>query len=128
MPRFPSHFNYRWMKDKFTDEIKEIIHNSVNWAKYEVQYAKLTAAEKMTVLGTAVAIGAVVMMLAIVVLLMLSFALKGVFQMWMATPLAYLCVAGVWILFILIVFLFRKKLISDPIAKFITRLFFDKRP
>ena len=116
------------MKDKFTDEIKEIISNSTNWIKFEVQYAKLTAAEKMTVLGTAVSIGMVVMMLFIVVLLMLSFALKGVFEMWMDSSLAYLCVAGVWIVFILIIFLFRKPLISDPIAKFITRLFFDKKP
>lgn len=116
------------MKDKFTDEIKEIFRSGTDWIKFELQYAKLTAAEKITVLGTAAAFGAVVMMLLLVVILMFSFALKGVFQMWMCPPLAYLCVAGVWILFIVVIFLLRKKIISDPIAKFITRLFFDKKP
>lgn len=34
------------MKTKITDEIKELLSQSVNWAKLEVEYFKLTAAEK----------------------------------------------------------------------------------
>ncbi len=116
------------MKEKLTDEIKELFVNGKDWVKYEVIYAKLTVAEKMTILGGAVALAAVIMVVALPILIMLSFALKGVFGMLMSSPLAYLCVAGVWILLICIIYLFRKKLILDPIAKFITRLFFEKKP
>ncbi|MBD5204649.1 MAG: phage holin family protein [Bacteroidales bacterium] len=116
------------MKEKLTEEIKEIYIHIRNWLKYEVTYTKLTLAEKMTILGATVAFAFVIMVLSLPILIMLSFALKGVFQLFMSAPLSYLCVAGVWILSIVIIYLFRKKLISDPIAKFITRLFFDKKP
>lgn len=116
------------MKEKLTDEIKEIFSHARNWIKYEVVYTKLTVAEKSTILGGAAAFAMVLLMLSLPILIMLSFALKEVFQLMMVPALAYLCVAGVWIIFIVVIYLLRKKLISDPIAKFITRLFFDKKP
>ena len=38
------------MKAKITDEIKEIFSQGVNWAKLEIEYVKLTAAEKLIIL------------------------------------------------------------------------------
>lgn len=114
------------MKEKLTEDLKEVFTNGKDWLKYEVEYAKLTAAEKITVLGTAVAMVTVIMMMALLVFVMLSFALTGVFELMMSAPLAYLCVAGVWLVIIVVLYLLRKKLISDPIAKFITKLFLEK--
>lgn len=116
------------MKEKLTDELKDIFKSGISWIKYEVEYTKLTAAEKMTILGSAIALAVVIMTLSLPILIMFSFALMALFRMFMAPALSYLSVAGVYILIILIIYLFKKKLISDPIAKFLTRLFFEKKP
>lgn len=113
------------MKEKITDEIRSIFANSEKWIKLEIEYAKLTAAEKFTILSSAIAMGAVVLILALLMAILLSFALVGVFQMFMTEPLAYLSTAGVVLLFIILIYLFRKPLIADPIARFVTRLFIE---
>lgn len=114
------------MKDKISADIKEVFESGKNWALYEIEYAKLTAAEKITILGTAIALIAVIMLMMLPVMVMLSFVIAEAFRLFLTPALAYLCVAGIWIIVVLIIFLFRKQLISDPIAKFITRLLLKK--
>jgi len=112
------------MKEKFTQELKDIISQSVSWAKLEVEYAKFTIAEKVTILLSGFVIGAVCLLLGVAMLLMLAFCIVELFKMIMAPSLAYLCVAGIIALMILLIYLLRKPLLLNPIAKFITRLFF----
>lgn len=114
------------MKAKFTDEVKEIISQSTSWAKLEIEYLKLTAAEKLIVLLSVVIIGGIMAVLMLPVLIMFLFALVGVFKLFMAPPLAYLTVGGIVILFIFALFLMRKPLIINPVSRFVTKLFLDK--
>ncbi len=83
------------MKAKITDEIKEIFSQGVNWAKLEIEYVKLTAAEKLIIL--------------------------------MTPPLAYLSVGGIVLILLALVYLLRNQLVINPVAKFVSRLFLDKR-
>lgn len=115
-----------YMKQKITDEIKEILSQSVNWAKLEVEYIKLTAAEKLIVLLSTMIILAVVMVLLLPVFIMLLFALADVFKLFMVPALAYLSVAGIVLVLILLLFVFRKTLVIDPVARFMTRLILEK--
>ena len=114
------------MKGKLLDEIKELFSQSVNWAKLEVEYLKLTLAEKVIILLGALIMGAVIMRLLLPVIIMFLFALVGVFKLFMPTPLAYLSVGGIVLLILAIVLIFRKQLIINPVAKFISKLFLDK--
>ena len=114
------------MKQNLTDEIRSIISQSREWAKLEIEYAKFTAAEKITMLMSALIIGAVCLLLGVVVLIMLAFALVEVFKLFLSTCLAYLCVGGVICLLILILYLCRKPLLIDPVARLISKIFFDK--
>ncbi len=115
------------MKGNLTDQIKDIFTQGKRWVELEAEYVKLTAAEKFTVLtGTAV-LGAICLISGMVVIILLAFALADVFKIIMSPALAYLCVSGVMILLILLVYFLRRKLIFDPIARFITRLFLDKQ-
>lgn len=114
------------MKAKITDEIKEIFSQTVNWAKLEVEYIKLTAAEKVIILLSTLILGALCMLLLVPLMIMLLFALAGVFRMFMPPYLAYLSVAGIVFVVIALIFVFRKALIITPVAKFITRLFLEK--
>lgn len=115
------------MKDNLTNDIKDIFRQAVNWLQLEVDYVKLTAAEKLTVLMSAVVLGAVFMLLAMIIVVLLSMALVGILEMWMQTGLAFLCVSGVVLLLGLLIFLLRKPLLINPIARFLTRLIMDQK-
>lgn len=94
--------------------------------KLEVEYAKLTLAEKMTMLFSAMIIGAVCLLMGMVVLILLAFALVELFRLMMSPALAYLSSAGVIVVLIVLFYLFRKPLLLNPIARFISRLFISK--
>lgn len=94
--------------------------------KLEVEYAKLTLAEKMTMLFSAMIIGAVCLLMGMVVLILLAFALVELFRLMMSPALAYLSSAGVIVVLIVLFYLFRKPLLLNPIARFITRLFISR--
>lgn len=114
------------MKTKLTDELKEIITHSKSWIDLEIKYVKLTAAEKFTILMSQLILGAVALIIGNVILVLLAFSLAELFQTFMNPALAYLAVAGVVAVLLLIVYFLRKPLLLNPIAKFITKLFIEQ--
>lgn len=114
------------MKEKLTDELKDILAQGRDWVKLEVEYAKLTVAEKFTVLLSAMIIGAICLLMGMVVLILLSLSLVELFKMMMVPALAYLAVSGIICLLILILYLLRNPLLLNPIVRFITRLLINK--
>lgn len=114
------------MKAKLTDEIKEIYTNGKTWLTLEVEYLKLTAAEKAIILMSTMIIGAVLMVLLLPLLIMLLFALAGLFRTFMSPPLAYLSVAGIVVVVICLFYTFRNLLVVTPVSRFITRLIMEK--
>lgn len=115
------------MKEKLTDEIREIFSQSIDWAKLEIEYAKFTLAEKFTVLASALVIGAICLLLGIVVLILLALAGAELFKLIMCPALAYLSAAGVICLLILVIYVFKRTLLLNPISKFITKLIFNHK-
>lgn len=115
------------MKSKITEEIKDLFSQTTTWVKLELEYAKLTAAEKVIILLSTLIIGAIFALLLLPILMMLLFALADLFKMFMAPPLAYLSVAGIVIILLAIVFVFRNALVVNPVAKFVTRLFLNQK-
>ena len=67
------------------------------------------------------------MLLLLPVFIMFLFALAGVFKMFMPPPLAYLSVGGIVLILLALVYLLRNQLVINPVAKFVSRLFLDKR-
>lgn len=114
------------MKEKLTDEIKDIFVQGRDWIKLEIEYAKLTVAEKFTLLLSAMIIGAICLLMGMVVLILLSFALVELFKMMIPPVLAYMAVSGIICLLILVLYLLRNPLLLNPIARFITRLLINK--
>ena len=113
------------MKPKITDEIKELLTQSINWAKLEVEYLKLTAAEKIIILVSMMVIGIVILILLLPAILMFLFALAQVFIGFMPVAVAYVCVGGIVILLLGLLVLFRKQLVINPVAKFISKVLLD---
>lgn len=116
------------MKINIIEEFRSIVDQAKNWLKLEAEYIKLTAAEKITLLLGSLIIGFVALLLGMVVLIMLALALAEVFKMMMSSGLAYLSTAGAISILLIVFFLLRKPLLMNPIARLITKIFFDKKP
>ncbi|MCC8070707.1 MAG: phage holin family protein [Bacteroidales bacterium] len=107
-----------------TDTLNVLWSRIKNYLTLNVEYAKLTAAEKLTRFLTVATVALSLLLLGTVLFFFLSLAIVE----WIATALpigwAYAIMGGVYLVIILIVVFFRKALIADPIARFISRLFF----
>lgn len=122
---FPINKDSIGMKPKITDEIKELFTQSINWAKLEVEYIKLTAAEKMIIIVSMMVISAVVLLLLLPAVMMFLFALAQVFISFMPVAVAYVCVGGIVVILLGLLVLFRKHLVINPVAKFISKVLLD---
>ncbi len=115
------------MKTSFADDIRNIIRESKSWISLEIEYAKLTVAEKVTMLMSTLIIGFVCLLLGLVVLICIALALAEVFKLFLNPGLAYLSVGGIFCLLVVLLYLFRKPILFNPIAKLLTRIFFEKK-
>ena len=113
------------MKPKITDEIKELLSQSVNWAKLEIEYLKLTAVEKIIIIVSMMVIGIVVLLLLLPAVLMFLFALAQVFIGFMPVAVAYVCIGAIVLLLLGMLVIFRKQLVINPVAKFISKVLLD---
>ena len=110
----------------FMNEIdyKKLISEARKYFSLEWDYTKLTAVEKLAVLLSAVAFVAVVIIIATFVLHHVIAALISVLASALGcTWGAHLIAAVVLLVLLLVVFAFKKRLIVDPVARFISKLF-----
>lgn len=115
------------MRLKIIDEIKSIFDQSKTWIKLEIEYAKLTVAEKATMLLSMLIIGFICLLLGMVVLILLGFSLVELFKLLMCPALAYLTVAGIICLLLVLIYLLRRPLLLNPLARMITKILFEKK-
>lgn len=115
------------MKLKFVEDIQNVIQQGKTWISLEMEYAKLSLAEKLTILLTTLIIGFICLLLGMVVLILLGFALVEVFKLFMAPGFAYLTVAGIICVFLALLWIFRQPLLENPLAKLLTKILIDKK-
>ena len=58
------------MKENITDQIRNIYDNGRQWLKLEIEYAKLTATEKISILLSTLILGAICILLGMVILIL----------------------------------------------------------
>ena len=116
------------MKETLGDQIKSILDNGRKWIKLEFEYTRLTVAEKTTVLLSTLIFGAVCLLLGMLILTLLAFALVFTFKDFMSPSMACLCVSGVILLLIILLFAFRRPLLENPISRLISKLILDLKP
>lgn len=103
--------------------MKSVVGEIKQWLTMEVEYLKLTAAEKVSLLVSTLVLAIVMFILFSVVMIVLAFALVDLFCLIMPHSLACLTVGGILMLLIGVIYLLRKPLLIDPITKLITKLF-----
>lgn len=116
------------MRTKILDEIKQLFAVLRRYLELNVEYAKLTAAEKVTMLSSHLAVAVIIMVIGAFTLIFVGFTISELFKLILCPALAYLCTAGVFLIMAVLVVVTRKELIINPISRFITKILFDNSP
>ncbi|MCM1318158.1 MAG: phage holin family protein [Bacteroides sp.] len=87
-----------------------------------IDNARLSAAEKITVLFSAVALYSIVLVLAMVMMVFVSMGIATMLAEYNAPFWSYFIVAGVFLAVIVLLFVFKTPLLLNPIARFISSL------
>lgn len=93
-----------------------------NYVKLLIEDTRLNAAEKLTRLFSAIALSAILLIIGMVVLVVLSIAACFALASVMPAMWAFLIVAAVYVILMVIIVVFRTQLLVNPIARFISRL------
>lgn len=105
------------------NEYKQLWQQVKNHISLQLQYSKLTLAEKLTLLASRLILVMIAIMLGASVMLILSGALIVALATVVGeTWIACLIVAAIYLVLLLLVFAYRHSLIIDPVTRFITKL------
>jgi len=116
------------MKNDFTQLLKETLTLGKQYIKLQIDVARLTLAERLTLLLAGITLGLIAVLFAGFIILLLAFAAADLFKEIMYPALAYVSTAGVVAIILLIIYLLRKQLIINPIARMISKLFISIPP
>lgn len=105
-------------------DYKRLLAEARKFFTLEWDYTKLTAVEKLAVLLSAIAFVAVVLIIVAFALLFLFSALISILAEAMGcTWGAQLIAVGILLVLLLVVVAFKRQLIVDPVARFVSKLF-----
>ena len=105
-------------------DYKKLFSEARRYFSLEWDYTKLTAVEKLAVLLSAIAFIAVVIVIGAFALHYLLSALVSLLASALGCAWgAHLIVVGLLLVILLVVFAFKKQLIVDPVARFVSKLF-----
>ena len=96
-----------------------------NLFNMEVDSAKLFITEKLTLLVTSIAFYAALFVMATCVLVFSSIGVADILMHDMPDYWAYLIIAGFYLIIVLVLIIFRRQLITDPISRFLSRVILD---
>jgi len=116
------------MKNNFTSMLKETIELGKKYVRLQIDVAKLTTVEKLTMLLGGITLGLVAVLCMGFVLLLLAFAAADLLKNIMSAALAYLATAGIVVAVMMLIFALRKQIIINPIARMVSKLFFQEHP
>lgn len=103
--------------------VRQLIDSLRRYVTLNIDYARLTAAEKTSVLLAGVAFYAVMVILATLVLIFVSIGVGHLLAATIAPVWAFVFVAAFYVLLLVVVIIFRRQLFVNPIARFVSRIF-----
>lgn len=103
--------------------MRSIVSEIKEWLTVELDYMKLTAAEKLSVLVSSLILVIVLFIVFMVVLIVFAFALVDLFCLFMPHALACVTVGGILLLFIGLLYILRVPIVINPVTRLITKLF-----
>lgn len=111
------------MNDNTTGNIKRLSSILLRYVSLQLDYARLTATEKLTVLLSTIALYALIVILGFITLVFISIGVGHWLAVTIAPYTAYLFVSAFYLILLILLIVFRKQLIFNPAARFLSRLF-----
>ncbi|MCM1336313.1 MAG: hypothetical protein NC187_04660 [Candidatus Amulumruptor caecigallinarius] len=108
-----------------TEAYRNVWRQVTELAKLYLVNARLTLTEKMARLLGLLAVCAIVFVLGVVAFLFISLAIINWIGTGVGIEWAYMIMGGFYVLLIVLLFLFKKALIINPLSRFISRLLFN---
>lgn len=112
------------MAEEKENEFRTLWLEVKEYLRLNLDYARLTGAEKLTVLLVAVSL----CMIGFVLVSLILFFLSMTIVRWIAESIgitwAYFIMSGFYLLLLVLVFALRRPLIINPISRFVSKLFF----
>lgn len=112
--------------DKNIDNLQQILAELKKYAELQKDYVKLHLIEKLTILISSLILVFVLLVLGIIALFYLSFTLAYILEPLVGgLMVSYGIITGCIILLIILIVIFRKKLIVQPMVNFLANLFLN---
>jgi lipopolysaccharide export LptBFGC system permease protein LptF len=105
--------------DKNVETIAQLVEVLKHYFGLQKEYVKLDIIDKVVRLLTAAALALVFFLLLVAVMMFLSFGFAYWLSTYTGTPLAFVIVAALHLLLLLLFFAYRKPWIEKPLVKFL---------
>ena len=108
--------------DKNVESIAQLVESVKNYVGLQGEYLKFNAVEKVVRLTTALILAIIFIIIGVAILFYLSFALIYAMEPLTGMALAYLIMALLFLLLLIIVFIKRKSWIERPLVRFLSEI------
>ena len=107
------------------NELNSSLKNIKAYGKLIIENLRLVSTEKTTILLSSAALAVMLGLIVVIVFFFLSIAVVLLLANWMPLMYSFVAVGGFFLLMGLLLFLMRKPLIVNPVARFMSRLFLE---
>mgnify|MGYP002622293894 FL=1 len=111
--------------DKNVETLAQLIEQMKDYAGLQKEYVKLDVIEKVVRLLTVAALAIILFLIGVAVMLFVALGLASWLSGWMGWTAAFFLVAGIHLLLLLIVVVFRRAWIERPLVSFLANLLME---
>lgn len=109
--------------EQTNENILKLIGSAKRYLGYQKKFVRLDLTEKLTLLLTALVLGAVIFVIGLIAVIFLALTLAAALRAWTGSACAaYFIVAVLFVLLCLLVYVMRNKWIVSPLSKFFSNL------
>lgn len=109
------------------ENFQQLYNDLKKYVELQADYVKVEFVEKMTILLSTLLIITLVIILAIAALFYLFFALAyALVPVVGSLAISFCLITGIYLILIALLLMFRKKLIINPLVRFLSKLFLNK--
>ncbi len=110
-----------------TDVIVQLVASLKRYLGYQEKYIKLDLTEKLTILLTALILGAIIFVIGIIALIFIALTAAAAISSWTGSAWAgYAVVSGFFILLCLLIYWMRNQWIVNPLTQFFSFILLDE--
>ena len=111
--------------DTTSSSILKIIQSVKQYLGYQKRYIKLDLTEKLTLLLTALILGCVIFVIALIAIVFAGISIASALQNWVSPWLSYAIVSCIFVLSCVVIYLKRQTFIVGPLTHFFANILLD---